>query len=121
MSCYLREGLLGFDACKGGPRLVEYAKLRDKTLCLRAPVLDDVVDVCEASSEVIRSSLEPYVSFILRCPQKYMNGQDRVEVLWRTLLWDISSDQEGQLEQHAHDERGASFRSWLAFNICIGI
>lgn len=109
-----------FDACRGGPRVAEYPRLRGKALCLWACVLDDVVDTGEVPSEVTRSSLEPFMNFTLRCPRTYLNGQHRVEVLWRTLTLNTGYKQ-GKSYYPATKECGASFRSWLAFNTYIGI
>lgn len=82
-------------------------------------MLDEVVDTGEAPSEVLRSSLEPYMSFTLRCREEaYLNGQNRLEVLWRTLIWDFDVTR----SQHpASHECGTSLRTWLLFNICKAI
>jgi len=105
---------LDFDAARGSPSLLDCPPVQGSTLCVRAHVLDEVIDTGEAPSEVLRCSLEPYTTFTLRCPETYVNGQDRVEVLWRTLIWDFGSSS-GQ--QPASDECGTSFRMWLVFHI----
>jgi hypothetical protein len=95
-------------------------QVHDKTMGLVAYIQDEVVDTGEGPSEIMRLSLEPYLNFILRCPETYSNGQNRVEVLWRTMIWDLRLTAK-QVCSPASDECGASFRSWLASNIVIGI
>jgi Heterokaryon incompatibility protein (HET) len=109
---------LNFNAGRGWPILPDYATVRGNTMCVRAHVLDEVVDTGEATSEVAGSSLEPYLAFTLRCPKTDLNGQNRVEVLWRTLIWDFGLSG----NQHpASDDCSKSFRFWLLLHICKSI
>ena len=107
-----------FDAAKGSPKVLEYATIRGRAMYVFAHILDKVADTGEAPTEVINTSLEPYVKFTRSCPKIYRNGQHPVEVLWRTLIWDYGLT--GSLHP-ASDACGVSFRYWLAFIICNAI
>jgi hypothetical protein len=90
--------------------LLDYPVIIGKVLCLCGYVLDDAVDTGEVPSEVLRSGIEPYMSFAQRCPSIYGNGQNRVEVLWGALIWDVGFVP-GGLEHPAPDDYGAPYLS----------
>ncbi|KAF7509577.1 hypothetical protein GJ744_007615 [Endocarpon pusillum] len=106
------------NAAKDPPKLLEYPIIRGRAMYVLAHILDKVADTGEAPTEVINTSLEPYVKFTMNCPKIYRTGQHRVEVLWRTLIWDYAHT--GSLHP-ASDACGVSFRYWLAITICNAI
>ncbi len=114
------ECRLIFNALKGSPTLLGRLFMRGRSMDQIASILDVIADVGEAPSEVIKSSLEPYPGFALRWPEIYMNGQNRVGMLWRTLVWDLNSVNR-ETRHPASIKYGASIRSWLTIKVYMGV
>jgi hypothetical protein len=84
-------------------------------MCVYAHILDWIDDIGEAFGEVSNNNLEPYMSFLLRCPEDYRTGQNRAEVLWRTLIWDFGITRP---IHPASTQCEDSFHYWLLNKIC---
>ena len=80
-------------------------------LHVKARYLDTVSDLGDTVSDMTKLSMFDNVAkLILRCPPIYKTGQDRIEVLWRTLL----SDQSPRYCP-LPPEFGRSFSAWLRY------
>lgn len=115
-----QQGWPNFNVWTGRRDFTSKNKVTNNTMLLYVHILDEVSSTGEAASEVFSSNLEPYMSFILDCPQIYNNGQNRVEALWRTLIWDLTVERfsaDGRFHHPAPAKCAASFRSWLAISI----
>jgi hypothetical protein len=56
---------LTFNAARGSPTRSDYTNVQGSTLCVRAHMLDEVIDTGEAPSEVLGCSFKPYITFTL--------------------------------------------------------
>ena len=80
-----------------------------KHLHVKARYFDTVSDLGDTASDMAELSMFDNVAkLILRCPKIYKTGQDRIEVLWRTLL----SNQSPRYYP-LPPEFGHSFSAWL--------
>lgn len=80
-------------------------------LHVKARYLDTVSDLGDTASDMAELSMFDNVAkLILRSPTIYKTGQDRIEVLWRTLL----SDQSPRYYP-LPPEFGRSFSAWLRY------
>ena len=75
--------------------------------------LDVVSDVGEKASDIAKLGvLEEIAKLILKCPANYKIGQDRIEVLWRTLISDQTP-----LKYPAPATLVQSFSAWVEFTL----
>ena len=88
-------------------------KVENDQLHLQARYLDVVSDVGEKASDIAKLGvLEEIAKLILKCPANYKTGQDRIEVLWRTLISDQTL-----VEYPAPAALAQSFSAWVKFTL----
>ena len=110
--------LPGFNVWRRWPDKGKWKCAVNETMYLYAHIPSEVDDTGEAPSEIFSTNMEPYMRFVLDCPQVYINGQNRVEALWSTLIWVLGLDVDAGVCHPAPNKCAASFRSWLAITIC---
>ncbi|KAL8762929.1 MAG: hypothetical protein Q9184_001151 [Pyrenodesmia sp. 2 TL-2023] len=82
-------------------------------LHLQAQHLDVVSDLGETASQISENGVfEDVAKLMLKCPAKYATGQDRIEVLWRTLI-----SNQTPLEYPAPECLAQSFSAWVKFSL----
>lgn len=82
-------------------------------LHLQAQYLDVVSDLGETASEISQSGVfEDVAKLMLKCPAKYATGQDRIEVLWRTLI-----SNQTPVDYPAPESLAQSFSAWVKFSL----
>ena len=83
-----------------------------ETLVLVGYYLDNVTETGDDEKDVSARNGGPFeksAALLLRMPETYINGQDRVEAFWRTLIVDSTVD--GRTP--SHEEWGPAFREYL--------
>lgn len=93
------------------PRILTPSDL--ETLTLVGYHVDTVAETGDDGNDLSMrkggGSFERSAALLLRMPKPYFNGQDRVEVFWRTLIADLTDS--GCIP--AHQELGMAFREYL--------
>lgn len=88
-------------------------KVESSQIHLQARCLDVVSDIGERASDIAKLGvLEETTKLVLKCPANYRTGQDRIEVLWRTLISDQTP-----LEYPAPATLAQSFSAWVKFKL----
>ncbi|KAI4202423.1 MAG: hypothetical protein LQ346_001981 [Caloplaca aetnensis] len=102
-----------FDAGKVFHSAISGFEVDGNQLRLQAQQLDVVSDLGETTSQISDHGVfEDLAKLMLKCPPEYRTGQDRIEVLWRTLISDQTP-----LDYPAPGNLAQSFSAWVKFSL----
>ncbi|KAL8905087.1 MAG: hypothetical protein Q9207_002861 [Kuettlingeria erythrocarpa] len=102
-----------FDAGKVFHSARSVFQIDGNQLRLQARHLDVVSDLGETASRISEHGIfEDLAKLMLKCPPEYITGQDRIEVLWRTLISDQTP-----LAYPAPGILAQSFSAWVKFSL----